>query len=299
MTVLFAADAKGVFVFTGLARYGDFDTAAEISKMLVHTADPERQFALMRDRLVTALAERLLKLSLPRQGKRLSVVFAGYIYADDPGDDEHVTATAVLCRISNFQRGDISYPKAADTFWVEDATPRAAHTTAPYLFMTAGTTRGLVREQIDQVERLLHEHRPPRAVASKALDVGLEAARSPRSGGAIGTNWSSAIVPIAPADPIWVQYHSSKTGTRDFGTTLVDATAGDQPVIALSNLMVESREPHSYGFPGTPRNAPCPCGSGDKYKRCHGHHSAAKGGWFLMGPDGVSPEPCCRRAAGG
>ena len=23
-------------------------------------------------------------------------------------------------------------------------------------------------------------------------------------------------------------------------------------------------------FPGTPRNAPCPCGSGEKYKRCHG-----------------------------
>lgn len=23
-------------------------------------------------------------------------------------------------------------------------------------------------------------------------------------------------------------------------------------------------------YPGTPRNAPCPCGSGLKYKRCHG-----------------------------
>jgi len=23
-------------------------------------------------------------------------------------------------------------------------------------------------------------------------------------------------------------------------------------------------------YPGTPRNAPCPCGSGKKYKKCHG-----------------------------
>ncbi len=23
-------------------------------------------------------------------------------------------------------------------------------------------------------------------------------------------------------------------------------------------------------YPGTPRNAPCPCGSGKKYKLCHG-----------------------------
>jgi preprotein translocase subunit SecA len=28
-------------------------------------------------------------------------------------------------------------------------------------------------------------------------------------------------------------------------------------------------------FPGTARNAPCPCGSGEKYKRCHGRNEAA------------------------
>jgi preprotein translocase subunit SecA len=28
-------------------------------------------------------------------------------------------------------------------------------------------------------------------------------------------------------------------------------------------------------FPGTSRNAPCPCGSGEKYKRCHGRNEAA------------------------
>jgi preprotein translocase subunit SecA len=26
-------------------------------------------------------------------------------------------------------------------------------------------------------------------------------------------------------------------------------------------------------YAGTPRNAPCPCGSGRKYKRCHGDPS--------------------------
>jgi hypothetical protein len=80
---------------------------------------------------------------------------------------------------------------------------------------------------------------------------------------------------------VWVQYHASSAELQDFGTTLVDASAGEQPVIALSNLMAETKDPHSYGFPGTARNAPCPCGSGGKYKRCQGHPSAAKGGWFL------------------
>ena len=36
----------------------------------------------------------------------------------------------------------------------------------------------------------------------------------------------------------------------------------------------ELKTPWSDGrtFPGTPKNAPCPCGSGRKYKMCHGHN---------------------------
>jgi hypothetical protein len=281
VTALFTADAKGVFAFTGLARYEDFDTAKAISDALVDHADPEREFLPMRERLVAEVTDRVRRLPLPRQRKLLSIVFAGYMYEGDPLDTDFVKATAVLCRISNFQRGGASYPEAADEFWVDEAAPRAVESTAPYLWAIAGTTQGLPHDQIHKLERLLHEQRPPRAVASKALDVGLEAAKSPKSGGAIGTSWSSAVVLSPPLDPVWVQYHASTTGISDFGTTLVDASAGDQPVIALSNLTIETKEPHSYGFPGTPRNAPCPCGSGAKYKRCHGQPSAAKGGWFL------------------
>ena len=31
-----------------------------------------------------------------------------------------------------------------------------------------------------------------------------------------------------------------------------------------------SAAPSGLEYPGTPRNAPCPCGSGKKYKLCHG-----------------------------
>ncbi len=36
----------------------------------------------------------------------------------------------------------------------------------------------------------------------------------------------------------------------------------------------ELKTPWSDGrtFPGTPKNAPCPCGSGRKYKMCHGQN---------------------------
>lgn len=39
----------------------------------------------------------------------------------------------------------------------------------------------------------------------------------------------------------------------------------------------ELKSPWADGrtFPGTPKNAPCPCGSGRKYKMCHGHNEKA------------------------
>jgi preprotein translocase subunit SecA len=36
----------------------------------------------------------------------------------------------------------------------------------------------------------------------------------------------------------------------------------------LTNAQVQAEEDPAYS--GTARNAPCPCGSGRKYKRCHG-----------------------------
>ena len=37
----------------------------------------------------------------------------------------------------------------------------------------------------------------------------------------------------------------------------------------------ENLKPGAERFPGTPRGAPCPCGSGNKYKRCCGVNSKA------------------------
>jgi preprotein translocase subunit SecA len=37
-----------------------------------------------------------------------------------------------------------------------------------------------------------------------------------------------------------------------------------------SGAAVTSTESSGDGYEGTARNAPCPCGSGKKYKRCHG-----------------------------
>jgi hypothetical protein len=38
----------------------------------------------------------------------------------------------------------------------------------------------------------------------------------------------------------------------------------------LKTTMMPLIDLKNNSYEGTPRNAPCPCGSGEKYKRCHG-----------------------------
>jgi hypothetical protein len=282
MTALFAADGKGVFAFTGLASFLRLDTAQVIVDALVGRADPEREVGLMVDRLTDVLGEELAKVRLPVSQKRLSVLFAGYTYRDDGPDTDTMTVEATLCRLSNFQRGRVTYPVASAHFWKDDAVVRRPETGAPFLFAVAGTTGGLVPQEISRIEDLIHEQRPPEAVVSKAIEVGRVAAKSTKSRGYVGESWSSAIVYSQAGRSTWVEYYSPVLTTQQFSVNLVDASSGEQPVVAISNLVAETDRPISVGFPGTPRNAPCPCGSGGKYKRCHGHTGlAAKGGWFL------------------
>lgn len=281
MAVLFTADAKVVIAFTGLAKFRDFDTAEFISNTLVHNAEPDRVLVPMRDRLVDALQDRLGKISLPAQAKRLSLVFCGYEYEEDDPSSDYFQATGVLWRISNFESEQSTSSVAHDRFIVEDTLPREADTDSPYAFLAAGTTAGLIPDQLSKLESLLHERRPARALAAKALDIGHEAARAPLSSGAIGTSWSAAVIPIEPSAPVWIQYYADSPRLHHFNPNLIDASAGEQPIIAINNMMVETKRPHALGFPGAPRNGPCPCGSTLKYKRCHGKRSASIGGAYF------------------
>jgi preprotein translocase subunit SecA len=49
---------------------------------------------------------------------------------------------------------------------------------------------------------------------------------------------------------------------------------GDQPVVRRNRAASAEDKPKLKAYPGTGRNKPCPCGSGKKYKMCHGKDEA-------------------------
>ena len=71
-------------------------------------------------------------------------------------------------------------------------------------------------------------------------------------------------------EPIMVAMHPDPHGSTDGSLALADA---DQVTVriatsARANIAVDSNDPGTWA--ATPRNAPCPCGSGRKFKHCHG-----------------------------
>ena len=89
-------------------------------------------------------------------------------------------------------------------------------------------------------------------------------------------------VSSAPEDPS----ESDETADEDDATEHREpGVVGPAPISHEDVKLPASKRPKSdelkspwadgRTFPGTPKNAPCPCGSGRKYKMCHGHNEKA------------------------
>jgi preprotein translocase subunit SecA len=86
------------------------------------------------------------------------------------------------------------------------------------------------------------------------LDVQVEESGEGQADGAEGAPHEVVAKGLdAPRRPAQLQYTAPT----------VDGDPGTEPSATVRNET-------SAEYAGTPRNAPCPCGSGKKYKRCHG-----------------------------
>jgi len=88
--------------------------------------------------------------------------------------------------------------------------------------------------------------------------------------GLVGKQCGSIVVPSDPSQPFMVDYYSQKNKWEVELPNQVDVTGTG---VSLWNIALGVG-----GFPQSspmvvkraPRNDPCPCRSGRKYKRCHG-----------------------------
>jgi hypothetical protein len=106
---------------------------------------------------------------------------------------------------------------------------------------------------------------------SKGVDTIRAAAASPRADNKVGRNINSEVIPSDPDKMGLREYHpETVAATRHFPIDVVIDPSGAGYVLQSSLTADVSTSKRALTVAKAPRNAPCPCGSGVKYKRCHG-----------------------------
>jgi SEC-C motif len=267
--ILICQDARVAFAFTGIARADQFEASRWLAEALMAAASPSYLLAPLVERLAERAKQDISKLAVDRTHRRLTVVLVGYSYAYDP-------PRALLYRVSNFERGpnDTPLSEASDEFTVAWWAAHHPPGECVCLGVSAGSTQAVSKTHTDSLHDLVHTRRPARAIIGRSLKVLEEAAKSPKADHSIGRRATSIVLPSDPQLEAYLEYHSDKVSRRVGGIMHIQARGpphGVYVVVQDSAAAWDSAgKPIIQVVPKVGRNAPCPCGSGKKFKQCHG-----------------------------
>jgi preprotein translocase subunit SecA len=128
-------------------------------------------------------------------------------------------------------------------------------------------TEGIKEESVTYIFQLEVETAPDDA-SELALDGVLDGVLAGEQDGELGDDATSEAAPARrPAIIAKGLDNRGPRGERHYSAPSIDGDA--EPEVRAESADDES-VPSGNAFPNASRNGPCPCGSGKKYKRCHG-----------------------------
>jgi hypothetical protein len=273
--------ARMAVAFAGLATAPGLTMNLALPECLLEAAKDGPQ----PEDVVEGVARRLearfssLPSSVTDAVKQTAVLFAGYRY-DTNGRPEIFVRS-----VGNYRPG----ATGTEPFRVE-MIPDSER----YNYMSAvGARHALADEDMRALGELINGVKPPQAVVGKAVEVVRAAALSRPAQDVIGGQLLSLVVPANRLEPPAGAYHTEFPSDTVYFPSSVDVDAHGEGILVAqpsvtAGALTERQVRDSYrralsgmprdttqrfppiAFPRTARNAPCPCGSGQKYKRCHG-----------------------------
>jgi hypothetical protein len=195
--------------------------------------------------------------------KRLSVVFLGY----------HNSGSFVFAEISNTTDDNGCFSDEA-----RDEFGRRVRITRPlrsgYLVSWHGCIAAAQPSDFLPLTELLEANRPSRAIMGKAVDLMRSIARRPQSRGMIGQDIvSGRIEPTIGGRPTAGNFPLSPTSSLHLLDMAFVRPGGI--AFAVSEASLKLRD-GTLVDPATPRGQTCPCGSGKRFKYCHGRKPKTK-----------------------
>lgn len=263
--VFICANARLAFGFTGLAKCGTFNTDTWLLENLVKLGPPDFDVKSILDRLTDKATLDFSNLpsiaNVSAKDKRLSVMFSGYLYHHSPP----MAAYAIMTNFQNFETSnddDIAWDSFKCTYWNEK---RPCQENFTFIQRIGAWPAMFTRDEIS-LRVLLSERKPAKAIVDKTVQIIRNMADRPQAGGTIGKQLSSVILPRDFNTDPTTEYHSMYSKQVIYPTPMAVSTKEMQLAMARPEMTSDS----PIVFPKVGRNALCPCGSGRKYKKCHG-----------------------------
>jgi hypothetical protein len=280
-TTLHCLDGRAAIAFTGLAEVpGRFSTTEWLMRVLPETSKPDCLLEGTIRRFCNIATRDIAKLNAPDELKRLTFAFAGYKY-DEPPPRQY------FWKVTNSEAKDgKQLPKVTTEFECFSHRESRSPPLNPWacFALTAGLDLGIRDKEWNRLVALLHERRPAVALVEKAVMIIRMAADSPLSFGAVGKQCSSIVLPSDPKRAVSAAYHSNVVSYQSYGPNQV-ICRGEGGIWSVMEPVFEQKDATGasvpMAVPKARRNQPCPCGSGKKYKKCHGGPGGPE---FSFGP---------------
>lgn len=265
---LITRDARMAIGFSGLAEAPSlgFRTRFWLPQALADVASPDHTIVGMLPRL-KARAERDIS-PLRVKDRRLSITGVGYINSSG-------SPRLAFFRLSNFESSNMQpsiSDRASTEFqtwtWVSDEdapSVRLRHISGWH------DVPSLAEATWNEIYEMLGSGKPPQAIVSRTVKLIRLTADARQTRGMVGRQCMSIVIPSDPSTASVAAYHTSGVRATSYMPGHIEARGGPYGVFAMADPEFGSADKKSpVAVPQVPRNRPCPCGSGRKYKYCHG-----------------------------
>lgn len=275
-TIVTLGDSRLICGFAGLAKAQGFRTSDWILDALAGAASKDHLALGTVERFTEEATAKFREPTLaqvPRASRALSVLFTGYNDTRDP-------PAMIAAWVTNFQNLETGQDEEPwDEFRVKYWSLKPpSEEPNPTWIQRVGQWPAMTNGDEQKLRRALDERRTALALAEMGVGVMREIAARPEAQGRIGKDISSAVLPAERPPEIqrgtinlsMGPYFPEGASQRWVGVNQVVSMDGLELMMKDPILAVADPDGSPVAVQKVGRNKPCPCGSGKKYKKCHG-----------------------------
>ena len=268
-SVLITKNGRFAVGYTGLARFGGFETHEWLIRSLCNCGMPDFDSKNILERFCNKATEefrtnKFLK-NLNPVHKRLSIMVTGYLHHHDPP----LGALALISNYENLETKEIKN-NADDTFRVYFQTEHRPNPPRMKLFHSVGVDIGPKHVMnFNSVIDLAVDKKPSQAVVGKMISLIRNISLDQSYRNVVGKELDSIIIPCNPNEGFKCNYHPTTIHAETYFPAFICAIDNARN-FATKDIAVEAIDGPSYSGPKLRPKQLCWCESGKIYKNCHG-----------------------------